>query len=280
MSLHLNTPDDVVTLVGASIIPAHLLERAASHSRIRAAFNFVGATAFADEEDEDGEGAPVIEVTDEAAELIDSLLGKMVEEATDQASTLALLRHAAAEARKQQARIAGGAAVSIAATKPFPTTVAEARDVLSSNAGAGGAGKAVLTSKDVETYLQEVYPAAVAILPSSNPFDKLQDLNAAAVASIATIPPQPEFGRGQQQQQQQQQAALPSTGGGGAGGGGAGGAGQPGFDGSGVNALPPLSVSSAGGSGLQPAPSPAAFGGAGAAAAMSMLGPPPAKRRA
>jgi hypothetical protein len=273
MSLNLNTPDDVTTLVGASIIPAHLLERAASHARIRAAFDFVGATAFA--ESEEG-GNPVIELTDEAVDLIDAILGKMVEETTDQASTIALLRHAAHEAKKQKVATAGGAAISTEATKPFPTSVAEARDVLSSGSNASGAGKAILTNADLQVALGEVYPSIA--LVDTDPLSRLPDLNAAAISNIATIPPQPPKPTvaGQQQQPQQQ---APAT-----------GAPQAADGAAGSLVLPALSVSSAGAGGGNPAPSPAGFKGAASSSSVGAgagatgfglagsMGPPPSKR--
>jgi len=141
--------DDLVAAVGTSVIPPHLIERAASHARIRAAFNFVAGSRPGSLTG-DGEVDEVVEVTDEAAELIDDLLGRMVEDATEQAAALAALRQKAVMSSKH---------VGLA---PFPTSAAGASDVLASaSASKAAATPAILTGADVEIYLSEVWPHVV-----------------------------------------------------------------------------------------------------------------------
>lgn len=153
---------DRVAEYGATCIPVALLERAASHARIRAAFDFIadasrappqssGAVAAAAEDEDAG-----VELTDAAVELLDDFLGRMVDDAAEQAMALALVRRR-------------GAASSVLESRAFPPTAAAAsRELLASGGGSRAFDTpAALTAADVEVYLGDVWRHVQ--LPSTNP---------------------------------------------------------------------------------------------------------------
>lgn len=196
---------DFVATLAASVIPPHLSERAASHARIRGAFNFVAGKAPA------GEELVEVELTDEAVELIDDIMGKMVEDAAEHAASLAALRQSQ-----------GAATVRPVAAAPLPTAPAAAAALAAGGVGhkLGGpdASLPILNSADVGAYLAEVWPAIV--LPSSE-----------LAARIEPALPMPEMPLLRPAAPAVSAAAM-------------GGAGMPG--GAGIPSVPPPTVASAG----------------------------------
>lgn len=163
-----------------------------------------------------GEELVEVELTDEAVELIDDIMGKMVEDAAEHAATLASLRHSQ-----------GAATVRPVAALPLPTAPAAAAAVAAGSAstkhGASDASLPQLSAADIGAYLAEVWPSVV--LPSSE-----------LAARIEPALPMPEM------------PAPRSVAAAAAGGAGAPAAGLPG--GAGIASAPPQNGSS-GGSGSQ-----------------------------
>ena len=144
--------EDYVAEFGSTVIPLALLERAASHARIRSAFDFMARSGAV--HGNDGDGPESVELTDAAVELIDDILGRMVEDAAEQASALALLRQQSAASNTVQAAT-------------FPRTAAAARDVLAMRVPVAHGAAATITPADVELYLADVWRHVQ--LPSTNP---------------------------------------------------------------------------------------------------------------
>lgn len=191
MSDSLRSADELaVALVGATAVPPHFLERAASHARICAALTFSARMAAGSSSSAGGDAAfDAVEVTPEAAELIDDVLGRIVEDAVEHGGALARLRAATASAHA-------------AAALPFPTTLAAARELAAADATASAAPPPVISPADVDVYLAEVWPGIV--LPSAD----LAARGAPLLRREQLLPPPPPPPPQQAQQAQQTQHAA------------------------------------------------------------------------